>query len=97
MEEEAETLFGMEFEEDEAAEAFMLPVHICEKFNITNEEYQTTVKVLEAFKGQAEVLQDSFFKAFRSLGINVFLKSTTSEFYGGLESREKYTRRKERK
>ena len=89
MEEDAFIDLELDFDDEECS----LPLHLQKSLGITNEEYLTTIKVLEHFQNNADVLQDHFLKSFRKLGIDVFLKSTGGSFYDGSESMDQYSNR----
>merc|ERR1712110_1273478 len=91
--EESDGLLGFEHEDDEE-ESF--PSDLAQACMITEEEWNSTNKVLRALAAQPDLLQHPFLKSFRTMGIELFLKNTSS-FYGGAESRKDYVTRKEKR
>lgn len=84
--------FLLDFSESIDDDSTSLPLKFAEQLLISNEDWDRTMKVLKAFEKNVEILADPFFKEFRKLGINLFLKSTSGSFYGGLESRTDYVK-----
>ena len=83
-------LLGCAFEDEE--EEF--PSDLAAAF--TEEEWNSANKVLQALSSQPDLLQHSYLKSFRTLGMDLFLKNNPS-FYGGAESRKDYVLQKERR